>query len=623
MQKNNWKRALGKVSLGLSAFGIALSSAHASTETTFSIKQQIGQKMMLDFRYFCEQPVPEGEHCRKPMTSLPAPLAKLVKDYDLGGVILFAENVQGVSQVVHLNQQLQAAAKQSALGLPMFISVDQEGGRVARIPRDVGTTMTGNMSIGATYEQYGTEFATDAASVIGKELHVLGFNVNYAPSVDVNMNPQNPVINVRSFGEDPKRVAALGAATVKGLQQQNMIAALKHFPGHGDTATDSHTGLPRVAHSRQEVMAKDVYPFKHIIEQGAEPGMVMTAHIQYPALDSSTYVNKAGEEMMKPATMSRAIMTDLLRGEMGYKGVTITDALDMAGISHFFEPIDAVLNVYEAGVDIALMPIAIRTEQDVAKFEQMVAAVEQALEKGELDKAEFAQSAQRILDLKAKYELESRYQDADLQTTVANVVVGNQAHRIVESELALAAITDLKNAKAAPNMISNASAITLLMPDTRKCTALEQALSEQLASQPEFTCISLRSFEPAIAKQAINEANVVISANSASTHSAVEVGGMDDLADGGTVKVSFKQRPAMLEQLMKLAQQSNKPQIFISLHTPYDSARFAPYADVALASYAYNIDQDDGEHLKGPAYTALAKVLTGKGKALGKSPVSI
>lgn len=198
--------------------------------------------------------------------------------------------------------------------------------------------MTGNMSIGATYAKHGSDYASASAKVIAKELRAVGFNVNYAPTLDVNMNPNNPVINVRSFGEDPARVAELGGAQVDAYQHQQVIAALKHFPGHGDTNVDSHTGLPKVMHSKEQVMAQDIAPFRAVIEAGHAPGMIMTAHIQYPALDSSTFVSKQGQTMVKPATMSRAIMTSLLREELGYQGVTITDALDMAGISDFLPP---------------------------------------------------------------------------------------------------------------------------------------------------------------------------------------------------------------------------------------------------------------------------------------------
>ena len=319
------KFALSSLVIGLGCF-MPLQSSFA--ESALTLKQQLGQKLMLDLRYYCEQD-PGEQKCRTPVTELPADLANIITKHNIGGVILFAENIDTVPQVIKLNNDLQKAAAKSELGLPLFISIDQEGGRVARIPRDVGTSFTGNMSIGATYKEHGTYFATESARIIADELLALGVNVNYAPTVDVNMNPDNPVINVRSYGEDPQLVAKLGAAQVAGFENNGVISSLKHFPGHGDTNVDSHTGLPKVMHDKETIWQQDLPPFKEIIKN-QQPGMIMTAHIQYPALDDSTFVSKEGKTMIKPATMSRKIITDLLRDELGYQGVVITDALDQS-----------------------------------------------------------------------------------------------------------------------------------------------------------------------------------------------------------------------------------------------------------------------------------------------------
>ena len=400
------KFALSSLVIGLGCF-MPLQSSFA--ESALTLKQQLGQKLMLDLRYYCEQD-PDEQKCRTPVTELPADLANIITKHNIGGVILFAENIDTVPQVIKLNNDLQKAAAKSELGLPLFISIDQEGGRVARIPRDVGTSFTGNMSIGATYKEHGTHFATESARIIADELLALGVNVNYAPTVDVNMNPDNPVINVRSYGEDPQLVAKLGGAQVAGFENNGVISSLKHFPGHGDTNVDSHTGLPKVMHDKETIWQQDLPPFKEIIKN-QQPGMIMTAHIQYPALDDSTFVSKEGKTMIKPATMSRKIITDLLRDELGYQGVVITDALDMAGISHFFEPIEAVVNTFAAGVDIALMPIEIRSPKDLAVLEALIERLEQEVHRGTLNANEMSVSATRILKLKEKFKLSSSLDD--------------------------------------------------------------------------------------------------------------------------------------------------------------------------------------------------------------------
>ena len=155
-------------------------------QPALTLEQQLGQKLLLDFRYFCHQGA--SKQCRTPMTQLPDELANAISKYNIGGVILFSENTQSIEQIITLNQQLQHAASKSSSALPLFISVDQEGGRVARLPRDVATSFTGNMSIGATFEKHDSYFAAQSAKVMATELSALGINVNYAPSIDVNMN---------------------------------------------------------------------------------------------------------------------------------------------------------------------------------------------------------------------------------------------------------------------------------------------------------------------------------------------------------------------------------------------------------------------------------------------------
>lgn len=589
-------------------------------DSALSLKQQLGQKLMLDLRYFCDQG--SSKRCRTPLTKLPDTLAKAISRYDIGGVILFSENTQSIEQIISLNQQLQQAASASKSGLPLFISIDQEGGRVARLPRDVATSFTGNMSIGATYPEHGTYFATQTANVLATELSALGINVNYAPTVDVNMNPDNPVINVRSFSENPDEVAVLGAAQVSEFEKNGIISAIKHFPGHGDTNVDSHTGLPKVMHSKEIIYAQDLAPFKHIIEQHS-PGMIMTAHIQYPELDSSTLTNVEGKQMIKPATMSRKIMTDILRKELNYQGVVVTDALDMAGISHFFSPTQAVVNTFAAGVDIALMPIEIRTPEDINKLDALIDSLISAVKTGQLDAHEIAHSTQRITSLKSKFKLNALPNPINALAN-AKHIIGNKAHRELEASLALAAITQIKNNNnTLPLKLGADQHIHIIMPDTRKCMAIQQAISA-LSSQPlSFSCSSLQGFDPGEAQRNINQASIVIAGNATPNQSAVEIGGMDDLADNPNFALNNAEQPKALESLLKMAKQKNTPTVFISLRAPYDIAQFGNYADAVLASYAYNIDVDKNDLVSGPAFTALAKVLFGQAPAKGQLPVTI
>ncbi|MDW7548872.1 glycoside hydrolase family 3 protein [Pseudoalteromonas peptidolytica] len=596
---------------------MSFTSSSTASETTapLTTPQMLGQKLMLDFRYYCHDHKKASADCRIPMTTLPPELAELISQYEIGGAILFSENVQDTTQIVGLSNALQRAAQNSKSKLPLFVAIDQEGGRVARINRQQATSFTGNMSIGATYLQHGDSYATKVAEAIGKELHSLGINVNFAPTVDVNSNPNNPVINVRSFSETPEVVAKLGLAQVKAFEDAGVISALKHFPGHGDTHVDSHTGLPRVDHDRETIDSQDVFPFAEIIK-AHPPGMIMTAHIQYPALDSSTLVNSQGQRMIKPATMSYQIMTQLLRHELGYQGVTVTDALDMAGISDFFNPVDATIATFNAGVDIALMPIAIRSPKDIERFEQYMSKLAQAAQSGRLDKSQLNESISRITTLKNKIP------NTAASGAIAHSTLGNPKHRALEAELALAAITQVKNEGLVP-LSNDVKTLHLIMPDRQKCLALEQALQTISQHPLTVTCTSLQAYDPDIALKAMSQADVVIAAHASPPQSAVEIGGMDDVKKLRAHGVAKNEQPAALQKLLKQGKQLAKKQVFISLRAPYEISTFAPFSDAVLASYAYNVDIVNGDKVSGPAYTALAKVLLGMAKAQGSLPVTI
>lgn len=584
-----------------------------------SLREQIAQKFIIDLRYYCEH---SCEHsCRTPVTELPTALANVITETSLGGVILFSDNLTSADQTIKLTYDLQQAAKKSRLAAPLFITVDQEGGRVFRTARDQTTAFTGNMAIGATYQNHGIFYAEKSAEVIAKELKVLGFNVNHAPTVDVNANPENPVINVRAYGEDPRLVTELGLAQLNGFQQQNMIGTLKHFPGHGDTATDSHTGLPRVEHDIDTVNIMDIGPYKSIFKQ-SQPGMVMTAHIQYPNLDSSTFVAKDGRDVIKPATMSRKIITDILRGDLGYQGVVVTDAMDMAGISHFFDESQAIISTFKAGVDIAVMGVKIRTSDDLHKLSLMIDKVVAAVECGELDAEEVFQSYQRIHALKAQYKLadEFDYQLSD-RLALARQILAQPEHRALEEKLAIDAITQVTG-KPADAIIGASDKVHLIMPDKAKAQALESAIKAVLP-HTSITLTSALSVDTQYVAQQINDADVIIGAHISPRQSAAEMGGMDDLETN--TEASLKVADAsVIYELLASAKKQHKRVIFVSLRTPYEIAKFSKVADATLATYSYNTyEEATTKVLRSPALEGLVQVLSGRAVANGSLPVTV
>lgn len=587
----------------------------AASNTTPSLQQVLGQKLMLDLRYYCEQPVAPGA-CRTPLTQLPPALAELISKHHIGGVILFAENLQHPEQIVTLNQQLQQAAAAQGTGLPLFIGIDQEGGRVARLPRQQSTSFSGNMAIGATFAEHGNRFATEVGEIMAKELLSLGINVNFAPTVDVNVNPQNPVINVRSFGEDPQQVAILGKAMTEAMQQQGMLVSLKHFPGHGDTHVDSHLGMPRVDHSKEQIARVDLLPFAQIIEQVA-PAMIMTAHIQFPALDSSTFSSKTGEQMIKPATLSRSILTGVLREQLKYQGLIVTDALDMAGISHFFTVPQAVIETFAAGADIALMPVKLQSPAELANLAALLNELEAAVQNGKLKQQELLASYQRIVAAKQRLK-EQPQSDA----TLAQSVLANPLHRASELALARAAVTVVKGEASLPLTLHNKTTV-LLMPDLSKGTLLKNYLQQLVPEAGKIELISLQRLDLDRARQQIAAADQVIAGFISPMQSLAEIGGMDDLSGIRNLGEAYQQQQQYFLQLLQYGAALKKPQTFVSLRSPYEISLYAPYVGRALATYAYHGWQEADGTWVSPVYQALAEVLLGQSKATGRLPVTL
>ncbi len=292
----------------------------------------------------------------------------------VGGVVLFGANLVDWEQTTALN----AGIRQS-LRLGPFICVDEEGGAVARVMRALGTTKLEPMY---TYRDEGPERARENAGIMGADIAGFGFNVDFAPVADVWSNSENTVIGKRAYSDDPEEAAELVAAAVEGFHDAGMICTLKHFPGHGDTVADSHTGQALVELDREEIYSLQLPPFIAGIDAGAD--MVMVGHLTVPALDEDI------------ATVSHAIITDILRDELGFQGVVITDSLKMSAAAELYEGGELAVRCMEAGCDILLMP---------ASPEEAVNALLSALESGRLTWERIDQSVRRVLELKLKYSI--------------------------------------------------------------------------------------------------------------------------------------------------------------------------------------------------------------------------
>lgn len=404
-----------------------------------TLDEKIGQMIMPDFRQWKAQ----GESAVKDVTVMNSEIEEIIDKYDLGGVILFANNVKDTEQTVRLvNDYQQVAINDKDGNLPLLLTIDQEGGVVTRL--GTGTNLPGNMAIGATRNE---DDAYDSGYVIGRELKSLGINVDFAPTVDVNNNPNNPVIHLRSISSNPDLVGRLGSKIIEGIQGQGVSAAAKHFPGHGDTATDSHYGLPVVNKSIEELRDMELKPFKAAIDKGVD--MIMTAHIQFPQVEKDTYVSKKdGQQIAFPATLSDDIVTGILRKELSYDGVVVTDALNMQAISDNFGEAEAVKLTFKAGVDIALMPTILRSKADAIKLENIINEVKAAVGTGEIPLERIDQSAERIVKLKIDrgiMEVKNDTRTLEEKINNAKAVVGSKENRDIERRVAANAITVVKN----------------------------------------------------------------------------------------------------------------------------------------------------------------------------------
>jgi len=323
-------------------------------------REQIGQLFMVGFLG----------------TSVTPDLAAFIKKYKPGGVILFSRNLESVGQMVDLTNDLQACSPHS----PLLISIDQEGGRVSRLPK--GFTIFPPCDLLGRCNS--SELAYAAAATIAKELRAVGVNMNMAPVLDVNSNPDNPVIGDRAFGTNPDVVCELGLATATGLQDNKVVACGKHFPGHGDTSVDSHEALPVVEASRERLEAIEFPPFRRAVAQNV--ASMMTAHVLYRSLDPEL-----------PATLSPAIITKFLRQELQYDGVVLTDDLEMRAIIDHYGIEDAAVRAVLAGCDVLL--ICKDRDREAAAFE----AVEQAMEAGTISPERLDLSVARIARLKNRF----------------------------------------------------------------------------------------------------------------------------------------------------------------------------------------------------------------------------
>ena len=527
-------------------------------------EEKVAQLVMPAFSYYTDE---NGE--THGMAELTADAARAIGEYGFAGIVLRATNTADTEAAIKLLDEMQRA--NAGHKTRLLIAADQEGGMVTRLGQ--GTQMPGNMALGAAND---LALTAGAAAIIGAEIMDTGINMDLAPVLDVNSNPANPVIGTRSFSDDPEAVATQGVAFLNALRATGAIATLKHFPGHGDTDTDSHTGLPCIDRSYEEIRAQELIPFKAAIDAGAEA--VMTAHIQYQQIETATYVSKrTGEEITLPATLSQTIITDILRTGLGFDGVVITDAMGMDAIKQHFDRYDAAKLAIEAGVDIILEPVDCSTKEGIEELRAYIQTLAGMAERGEISSAAVDAAVLRVLKLKAAHGLTEAYQGAG---AFASADVGSAAHHEAEWAIAKRAVTLVKNENNLLPLTRENETVVVLTAYDNEVLGMEYAIDRlrdenKLASGMD---ISVHSIQESTAEEAL-----------ALTQGAAHVVVVSELYSAAGLTGDYAKK---LDAILSGVHASGGDVSIMSCNLPYDVARYPDADAIVIAWSARGMSED-------------------------------
>lgn len=496
----------------------------------------------------------------------------LIHTYHIGGVILFGRNIGTPEEILHLTRSLQLEAKAAGYKVPLLISIDQENGVVRRLGE--GTTIIpGAMLLGAAQDP---AYSRKAGELTGKELKALGINWNLAPVVDINNNPKNPVIGVRSFGEDPQKVSELAKQSMLGMQDAKVMTTLKHFPGHGDTSVDSHLDLPVISHDLERLHQVELVPFKYCIAAGADA--IMSAHVYFPALEA---------EADLPATLSRFVITGLLREELGFEGVVTTDCMEMDAIAKGIGTVNGTVKAVQAGVDLVMVSHL----HDLQ--EQSILKIAEAIENGEIDEVQVDRSIERIDSMIAKYVT---WEEIEADSSVPEFM-GSAEHYAAMKKIYGQGITLAGGTGGDP--IAQGDKVLLIYPHNEYATMVEDKrystleMAEQLKkvhSHVEVVEVNPSDYadqqQETVARAKEFDRLVILTLNAAFQESQCD----------------------FVHKLLETA----VPTDVIAIRTPYDATEF-PSANRIYCTYEFTA----------AAFETMAEALVGKTEIHGKLPVKI
>ena len=487
-----------------------------------------------------------------------------VRENKIGNVILFGHNIADKDQLYHLCNDIQSLVM-DATGYPAMIAIDQEGGPVSRLPE--GTTIFPSaMAIAATGD---SSNAYQAGFITGSELRALGVNMNLAPVMDINTNPQNPVIGIRSFGDTPETVNAYGAQMIRGLTDAGVLCSAKHFPGHGDTAVDSHIGLPCVDKTLKELLACELLPFQAAIAEGVPA--VMISHILYPYLETERV----------PATMSRIMITSLLKNQLGFTGLVLSDCMMMGAIADHYGTAAGCLAAAQAGVDLIFVSHSASLAGEAAAF------MRAAAEDGHLNLDEMSTSVSKIITYKQKVQS---------SPVPPFALTGCEVHRKKAESIAEQAATWVQLPASGEHTLGDSPLFIGCQPYrvNNASDPVDTAICFPLYMETELGGKGMIiSHDPD--EQEIRDILAMVP-----RHSSIVL---------GTLNAHLRKGQ---KQLLNELAQAKKALICVALRNPYDFQGLPPYV-AALAVYGY-----DALSLR-----AAAGVLSGRIKAGGKLPVKL
>ncbi len=523
-----------------------------------SLTEQIGQLLMVGF----------------PTTTPSQEIIDLIQHYHVGGIILFSRNVHDTQQTLELTHALQMAARAAGHRFPLLIAIDQENGMVRRLGQGA-TIFPGNMALGAIGTE---EIAYNVALATGGELRGLGINMNLAPVADVNNNPANPVIGVRSFGEDPQQVGRLVSAMVRGYREAGVVCSLKHFPGHGDTAVDSHLALPVVPYTMERLEQMELVPFRSGIEAGADS--VMVAHIYFSQLMPQEVV---------PATVSPTIVRGLLRERMGFGGLIVSDCMEMKAVSETIGTEHATVMALQAGTDLVLVSHLYTRQRGSLE------AIQAAVQAGELSPQAIGEAAERVLALKARVlSWES------LPDLAAPIEVSSPAHQQLSERAYELSTTMVRNDEALlPLSLQPDERVLVLFP---RRAAFDEVSDRNYPD--EFLAECIRQRHPQVSSMGVE-----LDHTGRADEKVLQAARQCDLVIMVTINANRDQRQAALMQRLV---QAGRRVIGIAVYNPYDLMAF-PRLRTYLVTYEYTR----------PALAAATRVLFGEIPARGRLPVSL